>query len=140
MVALVFKGGIMKQAEIFEKIKKSLETSCGLKASDIELNKTLIDDLNIDSIDLIDLLYTIEKDFNVTIKISEFQNFAESELGDKAFAVNNIVTADGLLALKKIMPEVPAEKIAEGLSVHKIPYLFTVQSLCNIVERKLGSA
>jgi acyl carrier protein len=130
----------VNQTEIFERITKCLELSCGIKSTDIALSKTLIDDLNIDSIDLIDLLYTIEKELNVSIKISEFQNFAESELGNKPFHQNNIVTAEGLVALKKIMPEVPADKIVEGLSVHKIPYLFTVESLCNVVERKLRSA
>lgn len=128
----------MNKNEIAEKVKNAIESSCGVDASEIQANKSLIDDLNIDSIDLIDLLYTLEKEFNVSIKISEFQSFAESELGDKTFAVNNIVTADGIAALKKIMPEVPPEKIVDGLSVFKIPYLFTVQSLCNIVEKKLG--
>lgn len=127
----------MEKSEIFEKIKKALMSSCGLKADEIQPNKTLINELDIDSIDLIDLLYTIEKDFNVNVKISEFENFAQNELADKPFAINNIVTEEGLAALKKIMPEVPEDKIVPGLTVHKIPYLFTVQSLCNVVERKL---
>src|SRR5665647_207139 len=120
----------MSNPEIYNKIRDALVASCGLSAKDIQADKTLIGDLNIDSIDLIDLLYSIEKDFNVTIKISEFENLAQVELGKIPFAENNIVTPQGLEALKKLMPEVPPEKIAQGLTVHKVPYLFTVQSLC----------
>ncbi len=128
----------MDTNEIYTKIKQSLVDSCGLEAASISPDKTLIGDLNIDSIDLIDLLYTIEKDFNVTIKISEFENLAQAQMGSVPFAVNNVVTTEGLEALKKLMPEIDASKIQTGLTVYKVPYLFTVQSLVNIVKRKLG--
>ncbi|HLE09771.1 MAG: hypothetical protein A2504_11360 [Bdellovibrionales bacterium RIFOXYD12_FULL_39_22] len=127
----------MEQNVIFEKVRQALISSCRLSSADIIPEKTLIEDLNIDSIDLIDLLYTLEKDFNISMKISEFETYAKSAIGDKPFAINNIVTPEGLESLRKTMPEIPADKITPGLSVAKIPYLLSVQSLCNIVEKKL---
>lgn len=128
----------MDQKIIFEKVKEALVSTCRIEAGEITPEKTLIEDLNIDSIDLIDLLYTLETDFDISIKISEFESFAQNEMGGKPFSINNIVTDEGLIALRRAMPEIPAEKIKPGLSVSKIPYLLSVQSLCNIVQKKLG--
>src|SRR3989338_1507144 len=96
---------------IFEKVKQALVSTCRIAPEDITPDKTLIDDLNIDSIDLIDLLYTLEKEFEINIKFSEFENFSQDEMSGKQFSINNVVTEEGLEALRKAMPEISSEKI-----------------------------
>ncbi len=126
----------MEKEHVYKKVKEALISSCRINESEISPDKTLVEDLCIDSIDLIDLLYALENEFNVSIKISEFENFAKNEMAGVPFSINNVITEEGLKALRLAMPEVPEHKIQAGLTVSKIPYLLTVQTLTNIVIKK----
>ena len=125
--------------EVYEKIKKCLVESCGLKEEEIELNRTLMDDLGVDSIDLIDLIYSLEKQYAISIEIGEFEKIAAKELGDTPFEKDNIITDEGLKVLYKLIGESQKEKIQKGLMVQQIPFLFTVHSICNLVMKKLAA-
>ena len=118
-------------------VRKCITKATGLAVADVTLEKTLIGDLSIDSIDMIDLIYQIEDEFSIEIKIGELEKSARAHLGEKAFAVDNVITSDGLLVLQDLMPEVSKDKFTPGIMVHQIPYLFSVRSLCGLVDRKL---
>ncbi len=118
-------------------VRKCITKATGLAVADVTLEKTLIGDLSIDSIDMIDLIYQIEDEFSIEIKIGELEKSARALLGEKPFAVDNVITPDGLTVLQQLMPEVPKERFTSGFMVHQIPYLFSVRSLCGLVDRKL---
>ena len=124
---------------VYEKVKTCLMDSCGLEEAQIELNKTLMEDLGIDSIDLLDLIYSLEKQYSISIGIGEFANLAAKELGDKPFEIDNVVTDEGLTILQEFFGESQKEKIQQGLTVQEIPTLLTVHSVCNLVLKKLAA-
>ncbi len=118
-------------------VRRCITKATGLSVQDVTLDKTLIGDLSIDSIDMIDLIYQIEDEFSIEIKIGELEKSARAQLGELPFAVDNIITPEGLRVLQELMPEVSKEKFTPGIMVHQIPYLFSVRSLCGLVNRKL---
>ena len=118
-------------------VRRCITKATGLAVADVTLEKTLIGDLSIDSIDMIDLIYQIEDEFSIEIKIGELEKSARAHLGEKPFAIDNVITEEGLLVLQELMPEVPREKFTPGIMIHQIPYLFSVRSLCGLVTRKL---
>jgi len=124
--------------DVFEKVKDCLVDSCGIDSHEIELDKTLMDDLGIDSIDLIDLVYTLEKQYGISIEIGEFAKMAAKELGDVPFEQDNVITDGGLELLKEWIGESQHKNIQKGLTVQQIPFLFTVQSICILVLKKLA--
>lgn len=111
----------------------------GLKNSEIHLTSTLIEDLKLDSIDMIDLLYQIEDTFKVQVKIGELESIARTMLGDIPFAIDNVITREGIEVLKTLIPDAPQAKLAKELTVQQIPYLFTVSSLCALIEKKAAA-
>jgi acyl carrier protein len=124
--------------DVFEKVKDSLVDSCGIDKNEIELDKTLMDDLGIDSIDLIDLVYTLEKQYTISLEIGDFARMAAKELGDVPFEKDNVITDGGLELLKEWIGESQHKNIQKGLTVQEIPFLFTVQSICILVRKKLA--
>ncbi len=122
--------------KIFSGVTQCIARATGLPVSDISLTKTLVGDLKIDSIDMIDLIYQIEDEFSIEIKLGEMEKNARLQLVDKPFAVENIITSEGLVLLQKMMPEIASTNFKDGMMVQQIPYLFTVESMCRLVQQK----
>lgn len=122
---------------IFLKVQEAIADSCGIDKSEIHKESSLFNDLKIDSIDMVDILYTLESEYDVELKVSDINKEAREELGDQPFEVDNIITKEGLEALKRKIPDIPEEGLELGISVHEVIKMITVKMLCNMVEIKL---
>ncbi|MBF0544956.1 MAG: acyl carrier protein [Candidatus Riflebacteria bacterium] len=128
----------MDKNEIFEKIKEALQESLGTPSEKITLKARIIDDLGCDSLDLLDILFSIEEKFGLKIKRGQVEAMAREGLGEGEFEQNGLITEKGAERLKQIMPEVDHSQITPGMGVYRIPYLFTVETFCRLVEKKLS--
>lgn len=52
---------------MLDKIKSLLSSQLGIKEDRIQLNSRILEDLGADSLDLVELLMTLEDEFNVTV-------------------------------------------------------------------------
>ncbi len=123
--------------EIFTEVVQVIEDSIGTPKENIKLESTLFEELEVDSIDMIDILYDLESKYDVTLKVSDIELKAKEELGETPFDVDGVITKEGLDVLKKHMTEIDQNELTEGLTVHKLVQLFTVHSLCKIVLYKI---
>ncbi|MFT5458104.1 MAG: acyl carrier protein, partial [Myxococcota bacterium] len=55
----------MSNEELVQKVKDLIAESLGVKKSEVVLGASFIDDLNADSLDIVELVMTIEKEFNI---------------------------------------------------------------------------
>ncbi|OIQ37759.1 MAG: hypothetical protein BM555_00035 [Crocinitomix sp. MedPE-SWsnd] len=123
----------MQLEEVLENVKTVIDNSIGFPAKDIELEQTLFDELGIDSIDLVDILFELEHLYGIELKISDIESQARERLGDQPYEIDGVITPEGLKVISEFMTEVNPEKFVEGLTVHQLVQLFTVHSLCKIV-------
>ncbi|MBQ2966912.1 MAG: acyl carrier protein [Clostridia bacterium] len=72
---------------VFEKIKSSLAEQLGIEESTITLESTFIEDLNIDSLDLVELILALEEEYQIVIPEEEAENL--TTVGDVVNYVNN---------------------------------------------------
>lgn len=127
----------MELDEIFQNVTLTIEKSVGVPKETIKLEATLFDEIGVDSIDLVDILFELETLYDVELKISDFEMKARNELKDQPYEIDGIITPEGLDVLKQYMTEVDPKHFVEGITVHEVVQLFTVHSLCKIVEYKL---
>ena len=104
---------------------------------EIDIDDTLFDKIGLDSIDLVDILFELEGLYDVELKISDIESEATSELGDVPYEIDGVITPEGLAALKNHMTEIDPEKLKEGITVHHVIKLFTVRSLCKLIQHRL---
>ena len=123
--------------EIFAKVQEIIEESCGIEKEDIQLDKTLFGDLDIDSIDMVDILFELESEYEVELKISDLEKRSTEELDGKSYEIDGVLTAEGLVSLRNNMTEVNPDLFVEGLTVHQLMQLFTVHSLCKLVQYQI---
>jgi len=74
---------------IFEKIKTFLSTQMNIDENLITLDATFIEDLNIDSLDLVELILTLEEEFSIVISEEDAEKL--STVGDVVNYVNSHV-------------------------------------------------
>ncbi len=79
----------MTREEIFEKVSQILAEELGLDPESIEMDANFIEDLNADSLDMVDLVVEMEHEFDLSIPDDEAEQI--KTVGD---AVNYI--ADNL--------------------------------------------
>ena len=77
----------MSQEEVFERVSAILSEELGIDPSIIEMDSDFIEDLNADSLDIVDLVVEMEHEFDLSIPDDEAERI--KSVGD---AVNYIVS------------------------------------------------
>jgi len=121
--------------EVFEKVRESLVDALGVDDDEVTPEATLVGDLGAESIDFLDIVFRLEKSFD--IKIPRGELFPEDILTNSDYVVDGKVNAEGLSELKKRMPFADLSKFEENPAVQEFATSLTVQDMCNYVESKV---
>ena len=111
--------------------------SCGFKESEVKMEYTLFNELGINSIDMLDILFTLEMEYNISLKVSDLEQQSRAEMNGVPFEIDNVITDEGLDVLRKKMPELSNKALRKGITVNDIIHLLTVESLANMVLFKI---
>ena len=122
--------------EIFEKIQAALVDALGGDDDEITPEATLVGDLGAESIDFLDIVFRLEKAFD--IKIPRGELFPEDVLTNAEYVQDGKVTPAGLEELKKRMPFADLSKFEANPSVQNFANTLTVEDMVRYVESKLG--
>jgi acyl carrier protein len=100
-----------------------------------------MDDLGAESIDLLDILFRIERSTGVKIQASDLGEYIQGGIPDDEFGdENGIVSEQGLEQLKKVMPQIDPDELRGKLEAEKVITLFTVGNLADMVAARSGGA
>ncbi len=122
--------------EIFEKVQETLVDALGVDDDEVTPEATLIGDLGAESIDFLDIVFRLEKNFDIKIPRGELfpENLATSDSG---FVADGKVTKEGIAQLREKMPHADVDKFAEDPQVSKISDMFTVDMICKFTASRL---
>ena len=126
------------QDEIYQKVSATLVEALNVDEEDIKPTATLQGDLGAESIDFLDIVFRLEREFG--IKIPRGELFPESIFqGDPEFVQNGRVTEKGLNELRQRMPFADLSKFEQDPQVSNISDLFTVEMITRYIQGKLTS-
>lgn len=126
----------LSQAEILDKVRETLVDALGVDDDEVTEAATLVDDLGAESIDFLDIVFRLEKNFG--IKIPRGELFPENLAADASFVKDGKITESGLAALKSKMPHADVSSLESDPRVENIQSLFTVKMIVNFIAAKLG--
>ena len=125
------------QAEIYQKVSATLVEALNVDQEEIQPTSTLQGDLGAESIDFLDIVFRLEREFG--IKIPRGELFPESIFqGDPEFVTNGKVTAKGIAELEARMPFADLNKFKQNPEITGISDLFTVDMITRYIEGKLA--
>jgi len=122
--------------EVFEKVQEALVDALGVDDDEVTPEATMIGDLGAESIDFLDIVYRLEKAFDIEIPREEL--FPDDILTSDQYVQDGKVTAEGLAKLKERVPFVDMTKFEESLMVPDFANFLTVKDLCSYVQSKVS--
>ena len=127
----------MTQTDIYKKVSNTLVEALNVDEEEIQPTSTLQGDLGAESIDFLDIVFRLEREFG--IKIPRGELFPESIFqGDPDFVQNGKVTDKGLAELRARMPFADLSKFEKNPELAGISDLFTVEMITNYIKGKLA--
>lgn len=127
------------QDEALSITQEAVVGALGLDDDEATPESTLLDDLGAESIDLLDMLFRIERKTGTKIQASDLAEYVQGGIPDEEFGdANGIVTATGLAHLKTVMPQIDADALSGNLEAEKVITLFTVENLASLVAQRVG--
>jgi len=123
--------------EVFEKVKAALVDALGVDEEEVTPTATMVGDLGAESIDFLDIVFRLERAFEIEIPRSEL--FPEDILTNAEYVQDGRVTDAGLAELKSRMPFADLSRFEENPQVQDFGNLLTVSDLCRYVESKVGA-
>jgi len=127
----------MSREEIFDRVKETLVEALGVDEDEVLGKATLTGDLGAESIDFLDIVFRLEKAFN--IKIPRGELFPENILNNPSFVNDKKLTASGLEELRKRMAHADLSEFEKDPQVDRIAELFTVDAITRYLESKTGT-
>ena len=122
--------------EIFGKVQAALEDALGVDEDEVTHEATLVGDLGAESIDFLDIVFKLEKAFDIQIPREELS--PEDILTNNQYVQDGSVTADGIAELKKRMPWADLSDFESDPKVQNFSNLLTVGDLCRYVGAKVN--
>jgi acyl carrier protein len=127
----------MTYDEIFAKVRTTLVDALNVDDNEVTPTSRLKGDLNAESIDFLDIVFRLERQFN--LKIPREELFPESIFsGDPKFVTDGKVNQAGLVELQTRMPYADLTDFRKDPRLDKIEDLFTVDLIVKYLESKVN--
>ena len=124
------------EQQIFAKIQETLAGALGVDREQVQPDASLTRDLGAESIDFIDIIFRLEKGFDIKIPSGEL--FPGNVLNDERFVKEGRVTPAGLAELKAKVPYLDIDSFSRDPRVSKLAEHFTVQMVVNYIQDRLA--
>lgn len=121
--------------EVFAKVQEALVDALGVDEEDVTPEATIQGDLDAESIDYLDIVFRLEKAFD--IKIDKDELMPQDLLTDPQYVADGKLNAEGLAQLKARMPFADLSKFESDPQVVKLGEQLTVGDMVRYVESKI---
>jgi len=125
---------------VYPTVAKTIADALGCDVDQVQLDVSLIDGLDAESIDFLDLVFRLERAFKLEIPRGKITENARGNLSEEEFQQKGIVTEIGMQRLRLYLSEVPASRFVTPLKAAAIPRLFTAETFCKLVIRARQAA
>lgn len=125
----------MTYDEIYEKVQSVLEDALGVDEDEVTRESTLVGDLGAESIDFLDIVFRLEKEFG--IKINQSELFPDNVLTDPTYVQDGKVTDAGMATLRESLPHANLDEFDQSRDVEDFPNVFTVDAVVKFVETRV---
>lgn len=126
--------------EIFSAVQSCLAGSLAIRASDVARGSRLIDDLGADSLDFIDIIFALEKQFAIKLQGAELDSLLRADfIAERANEQRFMARAD----IDRLLDWLPALRAAPDLDrvpPHQLFSYITAESLVLLVRKRMEVA
>lgn len=124
--------------EVFEKVRASIAESLAVAPSEIALESRLVDDLGADSLDFVDIVFSLERKFGINVRETEFNFLTRLDFSSPEVMRNGYLTREVVERLGTWLRGVREAKERDQITPRSLFSMITVEAICSVVERRLA--
>ncbi|MCX4451406.1 acyl carrier protein [Streptomyces sp. NPDC087866] len=122
-------------------VQAAVADALGIDEDEAVPEATLLGELGAESIDLLDILFRLERTTKVKITVADIADLLQGGIPDEEFGDENEVVNDtGLTHLEKVLPQFDRAQLSEPLTAEGVLGLFTVQNLTDLLTERAKAA
>jgi len=127
----------MTRDEIESTLRALLADSLAVSRDEVTRERRLFEDLGADSLDFIDIVFSIERAFGIKVRDSELDFLSRLDFSSPAVMRDGYVTRETVERLSAWLPALREREDGEKVTPRELFSLITVGTLCGLVERKV---
>jgi len=127
----------MNRGEIYKAMRSLVADSLALKEDEIQPQCRLTDDLGADSLDFIDIIFGIEKKFEVKVRDGELDFISRLDFSSPKVMRQGYLTLETIQRLTKRLPALEQVQDPAKVTPAQLFSLITIETLCIMVEEEL---
>jgi acyl carrier protein len=125
--------------EVERRVLEVIASSMDRPVSEVTPMSSLEMDLGAQSLDYLDIAFSLEREFRIQFPRNDFFQRASDHFGEENLVKNGVITDLGLKLLTVGMPELDATQLKPGLRVDEVRKMFTVATFIRVTKQLLQS-
>lgn len=130
----------MTREEIESTMRALVADSLALRPEQVKTGSRLFDDLGADSLDFIDIVFSIEKAFSIEVRDSELDFLSRLDFSSPEVMRDGYFTRQTVDALAEWLPALREVPDPDRVTPREVFSHITLETLCFLVARKLAVA
>jgi acyl carrier protein len=126
----------MDHDDVFGRLRVMVADSLAIDASTITLQSRLIDDLGADSLDFVDLMFAIEREFGVKLREADLNFLTRLDFSSPTVMRDGFLTEETLATLTPLLPALRDVPDPARITPGRLFSMLTVETLCLMIERR----
>lgn len=127
----------LTQSDVETAVLAAVARALDRKPEEIALSGSLQDEYGAESLDILEIVFNIEKSCRLRLPKMTLLQHAQERFGEGQFVKQGELTLLGLQVLRQMRPEIDPEQFRPGLRVQDISSLVTAQTFVRLAMRLL---
>jgi acyl carrier protein len=127
-------------ADVAATVMRLVADRLAVKPGTVSLESRLVEDLGADSLDFVDLLFTLEKEFGIVLHEGDLDVMGRLDFSSPEVMRDGYLTPAAVARLTRALPELLTQRPdLDRLTPAHVFAAITVGTLCRMVEARLGA-
>ena len=125
---------------IFSTIQVCLADSLALRPDEIKMESRLIEDLGADSLDFVDIIFSLERQFSIKLKSAEVDSLLRADFVGDRLVEKSFVRREDVDRLLEWLPALSQAPDLNRIAPFDLFKYITTESLVLLVQRRVKAA
>ncbi len=122
---------------VLEAVCSCVADSLAVPLAEVRAESRLIDDLGADSLDFVDIIFTLERKFGIQMRDTEFNFLTRLDFSSPEVMKDGFLTASVIDQLAGWLPALGGVADRSRITPRELFSLISVQSICLVIQRRL---
>ena len=125
---------------IFSTIQVCLADSLALRPDEIKMESRLIEDLGADSLDFVDIIFSLERQFSIKLKSAEVDSLLRADFDGERLVEKTFIRREDVDRLIEWLPALSQAPDLNRIAPFDLFKYITTESLVLLVQRRVKAA